>query len=198
MTSQEGIKKWYLRVAKCYDLPQGWGNEELKTKHALHESLVQGAGHWFQFTKQPCPMREEGMHFIRSVCLGTVSVMKSQSCLNPHFLWSLLDGFPEKFFPSGRKLTMSTLVWPQARYISYLKIKDTPTSTTTSCPSHSFWLSFCCLILPLSRVFFFFFWQYIGCLLHYFSFLLLCLLLSYLRDLYKSCLYFLHSSFHLL
>lgn len=112
--------------------------------------LVQGDVYGCHSPSSQCPVREEGSNSIRSVHSGTGSVMKRQPCLNPHFLWSLLDGFPEELFPSGRKLTMSTLVWPQARNISYLKIKDKPTSTTTSCPSHSFWLSFCCLILPLS------------------------------------------------
>ena len=45
VTSQEGIRKWYLGVAKCYDFPQGWESEELDTKHPLHESFVQGAEH---------------------------------------------------------------------------------------------------------------------------------------------------------
>lgn len=102
------------------------------------------------------PHEGTGGSFLGPACSGTVSVMRSQSCPNPHFLWCLLDGFPEEVFPSGRKLTMSTSVWPQARYISYLKMKNTPTSTTTSCSPHSFWLSFCGVILPLSRVFFFY------------------------------------------
>lgn len=142
----------------------------------------------------PCPMREEGSDFIRSVYLGTVSVVKSQSCLDPRFLWGPLDGFPEELFPSGRKLTMSTLVWPQARYISYLKIKDTPIFTTTSCPSHSFWLSFCCLSLPVvSFLGFFFFQQHTGCLLPYFLRPPLCSLLGHSEtSLQGRCLYFSH------
>lgn len=154
MTSQDGIKKWSLRSAKCHDFPQDWRNEELETECALHESL--SPRRWTVISIHRTLIREVASNFIRSVCLGTVSVIKSQSCLNLHFLWSLLDVFPEEPFLSGRKLTMSTVAWPQARYISYLKIKDIPTPSATSCPSHSFWLSFCCFILPLSRVFYLF------------------------------------------
>lgn len=64
-----------------------------------------------------------GDSVLRAVCWGTFSFIKNQSCPNPHFLWDLQAGFPEWLFPSGRKLTMSTLVWSLARYISCLKIK---------------------------------------------------------------------------
>ena len=108
-------------------------------------------------TKQRCPGMERRQLLHEVGALRDRLCHEEPACLNPHFLWSLLDGFPEALFPSGRKLTMSTLAWPQARNISHLTIKDTPTSTTTSCPSNSFWLSFYCLVLPLSSCAFFFF-----------------------------------------
>lgn len=184
-----------LDISEVLRLPQNLGEWRSRDQtYSCESSPRELDGQWFQFTYQPHPTREGDSKFIRSGCLGTVSVMKSQCCLNPHFLWSLLDGFPEELFPSGRKLTMFTLVWPQAKYISYLKNKR-HTHIHHYFMSFPFFLALILLFNSLIvQLFFFFFLSFFLLatywLLHYFS----CMLLSYSISLVSSFYFFMSSN----